>query len=82
VLAEITAAAADYEQSNRTHLMPRQQRQLGHVAAQNRGIRSHVPCRGRPSVNREYSAFGARPDASYQEELTSDRNRKRMQVSA
>jgi hypothetical protein len=38
VFAEIIAAAADYEQSNRTHLMPRQQRQFGYGAAQNWGI--------------------------------------------
>jgi hypothetical protein len=47
VLAEIIAAAADYEQPNRTHLMPRQQRQFGHPGAQNRGICSQAPCRGR-----------------------------------
>jgi hypothetical protein len=59
VFAEIIAAAADCEQSNRTHLMPRWERQFGYAAAQNWGICSQVPCRGRPSVNREYSAFGA-----------------------
>jgi hypothetical protein len=58
VLAEITAAAADHEQSSRTHLMPRQQRQLGYAAAQNSGICSQVPCRGSPSGNRGYSAVG------------------------
>jgi hypothetical protein len=57
VFAEITAAAAGYGQSARTHLTPRQQRQLGCAAAQNRGICSQVPCRGRPSANREYSAI-------------------------
>jgi len=56
VFAEIIAAAADYEQSSRTHLMARSQRQFGHAAAQNLGICSQVSCRGRPSVNREYSA--------------------------
>jgi hypothetical protein len=55
VFAEIIAAAADYKQSNRTHL--RWERQFGYAAAQNQGICSQVPCRGRPSVNREYSAF-------------------------
>jgi hypothetical protein len=33
VFAEIIAAAADYEQSNRTHL--RWERQFGYTAAQN-----------------------------------------------
>jgi len=55
VFAEIIAAAADHEQSNRTHL--RWERQFGYAAAQNKGICSQVPCRGRPSVNREYSAI-------------------------
>jgi hypothetical protein len=54
VFAEIIAAAADYEQSNRTHL--RWERQPGYAAAQNQGICAQVPCCGRPSVNREYSA--------------------------
>ena len=49
MFAEIIAAAADYEQSNRTHL--RWERQFGYAAAQNPGIRSQAPCRGRPSVN-------------------------------
>jgi hypothetical protein len=57
VFAEIIDAAAECEQSNRTHPMPRQQRQLGYAAAQNSGICSKVPCRGSPSGNREYSAF-------------------------
>jgi hypothetical protein len=57
VPAEIIAAAAGYEQSNRAHLTPRQQRQFGYAAAQNRGICSQVPRRGRRSVNREYSAI-------------------------
>jgi hypothetical protein len=57
MFVEIIAAAADYEQSGRTHLMPRQQRQFGYAAAQNWGICSPVPCRGRPCVNREYSAI-------------------------
>jgi hypothetical protein len=51
VFAEITAAAG--EQSDRTHLMPRQQGQFGHAAAQNWGICSQVPCHGTPGVNRE-----------------------------
>jgi hypothetical protein len=55
VFAEIIAAAADHEQSNRTHL--RWERQFGYAAAQSKGICSQVPCRGRPSVNREYSAI-------------------------
>jgi hypothetical protein len=38
-----------------THTEP----QFGYAAAQNRGNCSQVPCRGRPTVNREYSAFGA-----------------------
>jgi hypothetical protein len=33
------------------------ERQLGYAAAQNWGICPPVPCRGRPSVNREYSAI-------------------------
>jgi hypothetical protein len=53
VFAEIIAAAAGYEQPGRTHLTPRQQRQLGYAAAQNWGICSQAPCRGRPSVNRK-----------------------------
>jgi hypothetical protein len=55
VFAEIIAAAADYEQSNRAHL--RWERQFGYVAAQNQGICAQAPCHGRPSVNREYSAL-------------------------
>jgi hypothetical protein len=35
VFAELIAAAADCERSNRTHRMPRQQRQFGYAAAQN-----------------------------------------------
>jgi hypothetical protein len=37
--------------------MPRQQRQFGYAAAQNQGICSQMPCGGRPSINREYSAI-------------------------
>jgi hypothetical protein len=55
VFAEIIAAAAGYEQSNRPPL--RWERQFGYAAAQNRGICSQVPCRGRPSVNREYTVI-------------------------
>jgi hypothetical protein len=47
VSEEIIAAAAGYEQSNRTHLMPQWQGQFGYAAAQNWGIWSPVPCRGR-----------------------------------
>jgi hypothetical protein len=42
--------------------MPRQQRQADDAAAQNWDVCTQVPCRGRPGVNREYSAFGA-PDS-------------------
>jgi hypothetical protein len=59
VFSEIIAAAADYEQSNRTQPMPRQRRQADDAAAQNWGVCSQVPCRGRPGLNREYSAIGA-----------------------
>jgi len=61
MFAKIIAAAADYEQSNRTHL--RWERQFGYAAAQNWGICAQVPCRGRPSVNREYSALCGRFDS-------------------
>jgi hypothetical protein len=61
VFSEIIAAAADYEQSNRTQLMPRQQRQADDAAAQNWDVCTQVPCRGRPGVNREYSAIGVTP---------------------
>jgi hypothetical protein len=52
VFAEIIAAATGYEQSSRTHL-PRWEHQFGY-AAQKCAICSQVPCRGRPSANREY----------------------------
>ena len=55
MFAKIIAAAADYEQSNRTHL--RWERQFGYAAAQNLGHLLTGAVRGRPSVNREYSAI-------------------------
>ena len=60
MFAEIIAAAANYERSYRTHL--RWERQFGYAAAQNWGICAQVPCRGRPSVNHEYSALCGRFD--------------------
>jgi hypothetical protein len=56
VFAEIIAAAADSEQSNHTHL--RWERQFGYAAAQNQGICSQVPSRGRPAAGRRRSGPG------------------------